>query len=249
MARLEELKMDDQEVQAYGVEFGVEQTRDLIAHGHRFIHYYTMNLETSILKILLGNGTLDKQRSLPFQKMTYDGRTEEQVRPIFWAIKPKSYVAQTSTWDDFPNGRWGHSSSAAFSLAADEGFTSFSKKQAMEPAGRLRIWGDEVLSVAAICDVFTKFVTKAIKKFPFSEGAITAEADTIRDVLVSLNKNKLLTINSQPRVNGLPSNDPIFGWGPAKGYIYQKAYFEFFIHPEMLTPLIEHLNQNETISY
>ena len=78
---------------------------------------------------------------------------------------------------------------------------------------------------------------------------MTAEADTIKDILISMNTNKLLTINSQPAVNGAPSNDPIFGWGPAKGYIYQKAYFEFFVHPEMLTPLMEHLNLHDTISY
>ena len=39
-------------MQAYGVEFGVEQTLDLIKKGFRFIHYYTMNLESSVLKIL-----------------------------------------------------------------------------------------------------------------------------------------------------------------------------------------------------
>ena len=208
-----------------------------------------MNLETSVLKILQGNGTLDKQRQLPFQQMTYEERSEEQVRPIFWAIKPKSYVAQTSTWDDFPNGRWGLSSSAAFTLSQDEGFISFSKKQAVDPAARRKIWGEEVLSVGAVSQIFTKFVQREIKKFPFSEGPMTAEADVIKETLVALNSNKLLTINSQPCVNGLPSNDPTFGWGPSKGYIYQKAYFEFFVHPEMLTPLIEVLNQHDTISY
>lgn len=39
----------------------------------------------------------------------------------------------------------------------------------------------------------------------------------------------LLTINSQPVANGVKSNDPVFGWGPSGGYIYQKAYYEFFI--------------------
>ena len=80
-------------MQAYGVQFGVEQTSDLINRGYQFIHYYTMNLESSVLKILQGNGTLDKKRDLPFRQMTTTERSEEQVRPIFWAIKPKSYVA------------------------------------------------------------------------------------------------------------------------------------------------------------
>lgn len=41
----------------------------------------------------------------------------------------------------------------------------------------------------------------------------------------------------------------MFGWGPPKGYIYQKAYFEFFVPGELVIPLIEHLNQHETVSY
>ena len=78
-----------------------------------------MNLETSVIKILNGNGTIDKQKHLPFLRMTSSERMQEEVRPIFWAIKPKSYVAQTATWDDFPNGRWNNSTSAAFSLTQD----------------------------------------------------------------------------------------------------------------------------------
>ncbi len=138
-----------------------------------------MNLESSILKILKGNGTLDKQRSLPFRPMTHEDRQEENVRPIFWAIKPKSYVAQTQTWDDFPNGRWGSINSPAFTLKEDEGFISFTKKQASDPASRRAIWGEEVLSVASIADIFTQFVTRKLKKFPFSEGPISAESDRI----------------------------------------------------------------------
>jgi methylenetetrahydrofolate reductase (NADPH) len=105
----------------------------------------------------------------------------------------------------------------------------FTKKQSSDPASKRALWGEEIVTVAAIADVFSRFVQKRIKKFPFSEGPMTGEADLIRDELLSLNRNKFLTINSQPRVNGAPSSDPIFGWGPAKGYIYQKPYFEFFI--------------------
>ena len=45
-----------------------------------------------------------------------------------------------------------------------------------------------------------------------------------REHLLALNEAGLLTINSQPRVNGAPSNDPTFGWGRPGGYVYQKAY-------------------------
>ncbi len=71
----------------------------------------------------------------------------------------------------------------------------------------------------------------------------------IKDILVTLNQNKLFTINSQPKINGAPSTDPVVGWGPGAGYVYQKAYFEFFIHPDLLIPLAEHLNCHSSITY
>lgn len=71
-----------------------------------------MNLERSVIDIIKGLGILDKQRNLPFKKMS--SRLKEDVRPIFWAIKPKSYIARTKEWDEYPNGRWGVSRSAAF---------------------------------------------------------------------------------------------------------------------------------------
>ena len=208
-----------------------------------------MNLEAAVTKILTRNGTLDKGRSLPFRKMTGSERVAEEVRPIFWANKPKSYVAQTQTWDNFPNGRWGDMTSPGFAFQEDQGFISFTKKQAADPAAKRALWGEEVLSVAAIADVFSRFVQRQIKKFPFSEGPFSAESDLIRETLVALNTNKLLTVNSQPAANGVPSDDPVFGWGPPRGYLYQKAYFEFFIPRELVEPLEAHLNQQETVSY
>lgn len=74
---LEGIKGDDEAVQAFGVEYGVTQTKDLIAKGFKFIHYYTMNLESSVLKILDGNDTLNNQRHLPFRKMTSSDRMNE----------------------------------------------------------------------------------------------------------------------------------------------------------------------------
>ena len=130
--------------------------------------------------------------------MTCEDRTEEAVRPIFWSIKPKSYVSQTHSWEDFPNGRWSSSNAATFSLTQDVGFTSFSKKQSADPEARRAMWGEEITKVANIVEVFKKFIQKSIKKFPFSEGPISAESVFIKDTLVTMNENKLLTINSQP---------------------------------------------------
>lgn len=64
-----------------------------------------------------------------------------------------------------------------------------------------------------------------------------------------MNRNKLFTINSQPKVNGALSTDVKYGWGPKNGFVFQKAYFEFFIPPELLDTLVSYLEKNEMISY
>jgi methylenetetrahydrofolate reductase (NADPH) len=46
-------------------------------------------------------------------------RKAEEVRPIFWANRPKSYLQRTMTWDEFPNGRWGDARSPAFGDLSD----------------------------------------------------------------------------------------------------------------------------------
>ena len=54
------------------------------------------------------------------------------------------------------------------------------------------------------------------------------ETAFLKDKLSEFNRKGILTINSQPNVNGASSEDPIVGWGPLGGYCYQKAYVEFF---------------------
>ena len=46
-------------------------------------------------------------RSLPWRQPTNERRKAEQVRPIFWANRPKSYINTTSDWDKYPQGRYG----------------------------------------------------------------------------------------------------------------------------------------------
>lgn len=46
------------------------------------------------------------RRPLPWAVSAHPKRREEDVRPIFWASRPKSYIYRTQGWDEFPNGRW-----------------------------------------------------------------------------------------------------------------------------------------------
>ena len=50
--------------------------------------------------------TFSHRRPLPWALSAHPKRREEDVRPIFWASRPKSYIYRTQEWDEFPNGRW-----------------------------------------------------------------------------------------------------------------------------------------------
>ena len=58
-----------------------------------------------------------------------------------------------------------------------------------------------------------------------------------------------MTINSQPAVNACKSINAKYGWGPDNGYVYQKAYFEMFVHPDVIELLIKHLDKYPDVSY
>jgi methylenetetrahydrofolate reductase (NADPH) len=44
-------------------------------------------------------------------------------------------------------------------------------------------------------------------------------------------------VSSQPAVDGIPSNDPVVGWGPRSGRVFQKAFVELFAGEEDLNRL------------
>jgi methylenetetrahydrofolate reductase (NADPH) len=46
--------------------------------------------------------------------------------------------------------------------------------------------------------------------------------------LERLTKRGLWTIGSQPAVDSALSTDPVVGWGPVNGYVFQKSFVEFF---------------------
>jgi methylenetetrahydrofolate reductase (NADPH) len=89
---LEPLKNDDEAVRKFGIKYCAKQSQELIDFGCRFLHYYTMNLEASVVKTIVELGILKKHRYLPFScSASYERKTED-VRPIFWANKPSSYL-------------------------------------------------------------------------------------------------------------------------------------------------------------
>lgn len=108
-----------------------------------------MNLEVSVLEIIKGLGIMSTHKELPFKKPSFKSREREEVRPIFWAIKPKSYISRTREWDEFPNGRWTNSKSAAFEVHDNE-YTSMSKKVSFNLSERKQIWGEKIDNLESI---------------------------------------------------------------------------------------------------
>jgi len=85
---------------------------------------------------------------------------------------------------------------------------------------------------------------------PWSElDGLQPETKIIDDQLVNINLKGFLTINSQPAVNAAKSDSPSVGWGGPGGYVYQKAYAEFFCATEKLDQLIEQCKAFPSLTY
>jgi hypothetical protein len=74
--------------------------------------------------------------------------------------------------------------------------------------------------------IFAKFCLGKIPALPWSEQGLSAETTAITHLLAKINELGFLTINSQPAVNGVPSDDKTYGWGPSNGFVYQKVKSE-----------------------
>ena len=112
----------------------------------------------------------------------------------------------------------------------------------------LELWG-EPKCFKDITTLFSKFCTKQLAALPWCDQAPAKETSVIAMQLSKINELGFLTINSQPAVNGAKSEDNIHGWGPSKGYVYQKAYLEFFVKPELLSHLLKHVDRDSNITY
>ncbi|XP_039210952.1 methylenetetrahydrofolate reductase [Crotalus tigris] len=243
---IEPIKDNDAAIRNYGIELAVKMCRELLdsglVHG---LHFYTLNREVATLEILrrLGLWKEDPRRPLPWAISAHPKRRVEDVRPIFWASRPKSYIYRTQEWDEFPNGRWGNSSSPAFGELKDYYLFYLKSKSPREEL--LKMWGEELSSEESVYEVFRCYIAgepnrngHKVTCLPWNDDPLAAETNLMKDELVKVNRRGILTINSQPSINGKPSTDPIVGWGPEGGYVFQKAYLEFFTSAENIKALL-----------
>lgn len=226
LSDLEDIKNDDEKVSEYGVKLCIQMCKKLIDNNIKGLHFYTLNRIDTIIKVLDGlNLTKDiyKRKALPWNPRI---NSQETTRPIFWANLQEYYIQRTSDWETFPNGRWGDVEDSQYGDIKDYhlfGISGGTNKN------KLKIWGNPT-SLDDIKKVFVNYLKGDISYTPWCDNLIL-ESNLIMEKLIELNYKGFLTINSQPKLNGIPSNSS-YGWGGSNGYIYQKEYLEFFCNKE-----------------
>ena len=144
-------------------------------------------------------------------------------------------LGREATWDDFPNGRWGPSHSPAFGE-----IDGYGPSLKVGPITARKLWGHPKTR-EDITELFRRCVSGDLHAVPWSddvdadapsstgEGALRAETELIKQELSALIGKGYWTLASQPAVDGVKSDHPIFGWGPkGEGFVFQKAFVEFF---------------------
>lgn len=245
---LEPVKNDDAAVREIGKGLVAEMCRKILAAGITHLHFYTMNLAQAtkmVLDELKLTPSMDRplKHALPWRQSLAFARREEDVRPIFWKNRNKSYVMRTQDWDEFPNGRWGDSRSPAFGELDAYGIGLRGTNEQNR-----KLWG-EPKSIQDIANVFVKYLHGELESLPWSEAPISSEVNSINADLVALNRRGFLTINSQPAVGGVKSSDPVHGWGPPNGYVYQKAYLELLVSPDLIDELMNRINRHPELTF
>lgn len=243
------LKGNDDAIRNYGVHQAVTMIKDLFNSGYGAgVHLYTLNREVASISILKRLGlwkTDPPAKPLPFKPNADPKRAHEEVRPIFWSKRNRTYIYRTRHWDEFPNGRWGNSSSPAFGDLKD--YYLFYLASQTPKTELLDMWGQELQNEEDVWKVFHCYVAgennpetgAKVTKTPFNDEELDAETGLIADKLAEVNKKGVLTVNSQPAVNCAPSTDPRVGWGPTGGFVFQKAYLEFFTSEENVKALLQ----------
>nr|XP_027095856.1 methylenetetrahydrofolate reductase 2-like [Coffea arabica] len=248
-AALEPIKDNEEAVRNYGIHLGTEMCKRILASGIKTLHLYTLNMEKSALAILMNLGLIEESkisRTLPWRRPTNIYRVKEDVRPIFWANRPKSYISRTIGWEHYPHGRWGDSRNASYGALSDYQF--------MRPRARGKRLSEEwVVPLRSLQDIYEKFkqfCLGQLRSCPWSElDGLQPETRIINEHLGAINLKGFLTINSQPAVNGVKSDTPSLGWGGPGGYVYQKAYLEFFCSKEKLNSLVERCKAYPFLTY
>ena len=118
------------------------------------------------------------------------------------------------------------------------------------------MWAINLTSEEDVWNIFTQYLTGEpnsngvqVKKLIFNDENLDLETELIAEQLANVNKRGVLTVNSQPSVNCAPSTDSKVGWGPPGGYVFQKAYLEFFTCEANVIALMQIMRRYPSVNF
>lgn len=274
--RVEAVKGDDEAVKKIGVEVSIAMIDDLktrTANKVRGSHFCTLNLEKSVALTLIRSGlysnhsrdaspvrnktklkdktmaTVIKEEALRIgstQQADSINGGQESITMDDQAIatsEGQGAKGREATWDEFPNGRFGDSRSPAYGELDGWGVSL-----GVPPSKARAMWGDPT-TVNDVTQVFLDHIAGKIGATPWSNGPLSSETEVIRKELINLNNLQLWTVGSQPAVNCAASSHADFGWGPSGGYIFQKAFVEFFVKEDKWNQIKMKIKNDPQFSY
>ncbi|KAH8826908.1 methylenetetrahydrofolate reductase-domain-containing protein [Flagelloscypha sp. PMI_526] len=250
LTELEAVKHDDSLVKEYGIKLAVDMIKRLTSEGHvPGVHFCTLNLEKSVHKVVdllqwhgpphhSDHNRLIAETSGPTThapKSTDDSEllitaasaVNEATTSLTGIVSNdldgrSTEPSQASTWDDFPNGRFGDFKSPAFGNLGPWGPLGIQPTDATGSE-----WGHPS-SRDELTSLFLNHLHSKVSTTPFSPGALSAESMMILPYLEQLTQRGWWTVGSQPAIDGASSADDVVGWGPKAGYVFQKGFVEFF---------------------
>lgn len=163
-----------------------------------------------------------KASSVP-QGLRMEHSSSSQLQKLISISSGHGILGKDATWDDFPNGRFGDSRSPAYGEI--DGYGPSLKVTSTQAYS---LWGYPTKK-QDISKLFINYLLSKLNCLPWSEMGLNPETALIQEELISLNEKYYFTVASQPAVNCTSSGDKILGWGPANGFIYQKAFVEMFV--------------------
>ncbi|KAI5854378.1 methylenetetrahydrofolate reductase-domain-containing protein [Tricharina praecox] len=166
-----------------------------------------------------------------------NNQSEQRADVTLTISEGEGTLGREATWDDFPNGRFGDARSPAFG-----DIDGYGPSLHMSHSQAAKLWGFPA-APEDISALFVRHITGDLSAIPWSEQDLNEESKVIRDELVALNKKGWWTVASQPAVNCCRSDDATFGWGPTGGFVFQKAFVEFFCSTDDLVRLEGKLRQ------
>ncbi|TFY82555.1 hypothetical protein EWM64_g1450 [Hericium alpestre] len=251
-ADLEPIKHDDSKVKEYGITLAIKMIKRMVNEGGiRGFHFCTLNLENSVQRILESLDWIQASEitkvpnrliaDTPRAVVHADGadikRTVTPATATSTAMNGlqaqvprdgdvgKGEVNNAATWDEFPNGRFGDVNSPAYGTQDQWGGFSTLHSATSSQWPRPQTEAD-------ITAISLRFLSSETDSYPFSPSPLSLESQRILPHLKRLARLGWWSVGSQPAVDGESSEDPVIGWGPAGGYVYQKPFVEFFVSQE-----------------